>query len=246
MSKMKKIIIAAILLLSVSALYAQEGVTSFGFVAGFVEPVQYYRANKVPDKLTRDATDGFKIGFRFETGIIKGFGVAMELNYGFGADVNSYVAVVGQSTLFKEKRDHYYHYLELPVDWQYKFMIAKQTYLSVYTGPTLQCGLVNYYDVKQKLGDDIINKERIDVYKIDEDEKYDPYLNLDYNRVNVTWGVGVGFQYKRYFIRGGYDFGIMPCYHDTYYNESATDGWNRRGRLDQWQIKLGIYLWEIR
>ncbi|MBR3647280.1 MAG: hypothetical protein IKN59_02700 [Paludibacteraceae bacterium] len=237
---MKKFIIAATMLFLSTVTFAQEGVTSLGLVAGFVEPVQYYRASRAADKLTREATDGFKIGFRYETGLIKGFGVAMELNYGFAADVNSYAAVVGSSTLYKEKQDHYLHYLEIPVDWQYKFMIAKKTYLTVYTGPTLQVGLSNHYEVRQKLGDQIINEYRINVYEVDEDKDG----IKDYNRLNVTWGVGLGFQYDRYFIRGGYDFGIMSIYKDPYFNVTADDGWNRKGRLDQWQIKLGIYLWD--
>jgi hypothetical protein len=57
--------------------------------------------------------------------------------------------------------------------------------------------------------------------------------------LNVTWGVGAGFQYKRYFLRGGYDFGLMnPYKHSDFANEKHT-----RGRLDQWNIRLGVYLW---
>jgi hypothetical protein len=141
----------------------------------------------------------------------------------------------------KTKEDHNFHQLEIPVDWQYRFMIAKQTYVALYTGPTLQVGLANTFRYRTKVGDELIEDRKEDVYKIDEDHDGKP----DYNRVNVTWGVGACFQYKRYFIRGGYDFGIMSIYKDDYFNTGSDSGWNRKGRLDQWQIKLGIYFWQF-
>ena len=62
-------------------------------------------------------------------------------------------------------------------------------------------------------------------------------------RINVTWGIGAGFQYERYFIRGGYDFGMI----NPYKAQSFT-GYDvyTRGRFDQWQIKLGMYIWQTK
>ena len=68
----------------------------------------------------------------------------------------------------------------------------------------------------------------------------------DYHRFNVTWGVGAGFQYKQYYLRGGYDFGICNPYNDRYFNHSiSTYEFNRKGRQDQWSLKLGVYLWNF-
>ena len=77
-------------------------------------------------------------------------------------------------------------------------------------------------------------------------DQQDKYLR----RLNVTWGVGAGFQYKRYFLRGGYDFGIINPYKAITFNAldgalfAGDDRWTR-GRLDQWQIKMGLYLWQM-
>jgi hypothetical protein len=59
----------------------------------------------------------------------------------------------------------------------------------------------------------------------------------------VTWGVGAGLQYNRYFVRGGYDFGLINPYKADKF--IITDEYQpyTRGRFDQWQIKLGMYLW---
>ena len=238
---MKKIVLSAILLIFMGTLYAQEGTMNMGFNFSFAEPIEYYRPNNSTEKLSKNVTNGFKAGFIYETNIIKGFGVSMSLNYAFSANIGSYQITPGIAAL-KTKTDHTYHFLEVPVDWQYKFLIAKQTYLGIYTGPTLQVGLSNKYRHLTKLNDKVIEDTNVDVYKIDSDNDNIP----DYNRVNVTWGVGAVFQYKRYFIRGGYDFGVMSIYKDPFHNTSSDSGWNRKGRLDQWQIKLGFYLWELK
>lgn len=237
---MKKLFLTSIALIFVTALFAQEGTTNLGFNVGFAEPVMYYRASSSATKLTRQATDGIKLGVIYETNIIKGFGVSSSLNYTHSTHIGPWTVTPGFAAR-KTKEDHNFHQLEIPVDWQYKFVIAKYTYLGLYTGPTLQVGLANTFRYRTKVGDEIIEDRKEDVYKIDEDHDGKP----DYNRVNVTWGVGAVFQYKRYFIRGGYDFGIMPIYKDNFFNTGSETGWNRKGRLDQWQIKLGIYFWQF-
>ena len=125
--------------------------------------------------------------------------------------------------------------MEIPIDWQYKFEIAKRTWIILYTGPTLQCGL----DLTSKLyktnnGKEITLEKDNSFYSEDMKDK-------ELKRINVTWGLGAGFQYDRYFLRGGYDFGLINPYkersfvgHDAY----------TRGRFDQWQIKVGVYLWQ--
>jgi hypothetical protein len=61
-------------------------------------------------------------------------------------------------------------------------------------------------------------------------------------RLNVTWGVGAGLQYERYFIRGGYDFGLINPYQ---LRQFPGEDVYTRGRIDQWQVKVGIYLWQF-
>ena len=87
---MKKLFLSAILLIFVNALYAQEGTTNIGFNVGFAEPTEYYRPNNSTDKLSKNVTNGVKIGAIYETNLIKGFGVSMSLNYAFSANVGAY------------------------------------------------------------------------------------------------------------------------------------------------------------
>ena len=207
----------------------------FGVQLGFAQPIA--RLNTAEFKTTLNATayNGLKVGLVYDATIIKGFGVSMGLNYTFGNHTSAWKQI-GKNPHPQERTTGQYHQLEIPIDWQYKFEIAKRTWIILYTGPTLQCGLSltsNKFETDNygKIKDDVISS---DFYLIED-------KNKALKRINVTWGLGAGFQYDRYFVRGGYDFGLINPYkersfvgHDAY----------TRGRFDQWQIKVGIYLWQ--
>ena len=206
----------------------------FGVQLGFAQPIARLNTPTTKTSLLSTSYNGFKVGLVYDATIIKGFGVSMALNYTFGNHTSAWKQV-GKLPYPQERSTGQYHQLEIPIDWQYKFEIAKRTWIILYTGPTLQCGL----DLTSKLyktnnGKEIILEKDNSFYSEDMKDK-------ELKRINVTWGLGAGFQYDRYFLRGGYDFGLINPYkersfvgHDAY----------TRGRFDQWQIKVGIYLWQ--
>ena len=206
----------------------------FGVQLGFAQPIARLNTPTTKTSLFSTSYNGFKVGLVYDATIIKGFGVSMGLNYTFGNHTSAWKQV-GTYPYPQERTTGQYHQLEIPIDWQYKFEIAKRTWIILYTGPTLQCGL----DLTSKLyktnnGKEIILEKDNSFYSEDMKDK-------ELKRINVTWGLGAGFQYDRYFLRGGYDFGLINPYkersfvgHDAY----------TRGRFDQWQIKVGIYLWQ--
>ena len=209
----------------------------FGVQLGFAQPIARLNTPTTKTSLFSTSYNGFKVGLVYDATIIKGFGVSMGLNYTFGNHTSAWKQV-GTYPYPQERTTGQYHQLEIPIDWQYKFEIAKRTWIILYTGPTLQCGLSltsNKFETDNygKIKDDVISS---DFYLIED-------KNMALKRINVTWGLGAGFQYDRYFLRGGYDFGLINPYkersfvgHDAY----------TRGRFDQWQIKVGMYLWQSR
>lgn len=211
-----------------------------GVNLGYARPITRLNQPIVGQEKTLTPTpyNGFKVGLVYDATIVKGFGFSMGLNYTFAANSTDWKSEFA-SVYPQVSSRGYYHQIELPVDWQYKFEIAKRTWLLLYTGPTLQCGLSlktkNYIDdgkqeqVNQKNPiDDLYSEQEVSDYAL--------------KRLNVTWGIGAGFQYERYFLRGGYDFGLI----NPYLSQSFTGkDIYTRGRFDQWQIKLGIYLWEF-
>lgn len=250
---MKKYIIAAMLLIMGMGAFAQnykdgEGTQHLGFNIGFSEPVLREKFNKEQEKFSSTKLPGIKAGLVYETSIIKGFGMQIGLNYTFGTKLGKLQSVTG-STTAKKKEDWFTHQIEIPIDWQYKFEVAKETWLVLYTGPTVDMGLgfskrttnrqIN--PATQKLEDKV---STLNLYKqmyseVDYDQDG---IDDRYRRLNITWGVGAGFQYQRYFLRGGYDFGIYNPYNDSFNNRTDV---RRNGRFDEWSIKLGIYLWNF-
>ena len=172
----------------------------FGLQVGWSQPV-WHLNNTIP-------MYGLKAGLAYDCSYIGGFGSLLGINYTFAG-----------------KQEMKYHQLEVFVDWQYKFEVAKETYIILYSGPTIQCGLAMNMQ-------DPVTGENYDAYTTD---RNDDALR----RINVTWGIGAGLQYKRYFLRGGYDFGII----NPYKNKEDIAGNRLRGRIDQWSIKIGAYFW---
>jgi len=254
----KKGFILTILMLGSLAAMAEH---SLGLQIGFAEPI--YRLNSPLQSLSRtrlDATpmDGLKVGVVYDASLIKGFGFSMGLNYTFAYHKTKWkdyeYASDGTSAIlpfYEYKTEYYYHQGEIFVDWQYKFEIAKKTYIILYTGPTIQC----LFDLKatddHRYTGPAAASGQITDFKPSEESYLRTGKDGHVQRLNVTWGIGAGFQYKRYFLRGGYDFGLINPYGKQafsdfgYTDETRYDG-NRltRGRLDQWQIKLGVYLWQ--
>ena len=231
---MKRILIICVIAMTMTSLYAQE---YLGVQIGYANPITRLNVGENKNTLFPTSYHGMKIGFVYDATLWKGLGVSMGLNYTFGANVTDWTQKVStQQGLYPQVRSRgQYHQLEIPVDWQYKFEIAQNTWIILYTGPTLQCGLAlndKWYIRLNKDSESILKEENL----YSEQEMADYALK----RLNVTWGIGAGFQYEKYFLRGGYDFGIINPYKAQSFNHGAYT----RGRFDQWQIKLGMYLWE--
>lgn len=235
---MKKSIVTLMLMcLSLGAWAVEKPKQGFGFQIDWAQPI--LRINRPGPSALNDSLkmaikmNGFKVGVVYDASYIAGFGSSIGINYTFGVYTSKW-ASQGIYSEYPRIRQHItYHQLELFVDWQYKFEIAKETYLILYTGPTLQCGIDFDMRVDRQMDyDQQVEHFYYDGYKSDKQDE-------SFKRLNVTWGVGAGFQYRRYFLRGGYDFGLMnPYKHADFSNEKHT-----RGRLDQWNIRLGVYLW---
>ena len=238
---MKKLLITCVILMTTMTLHAQDYI---GVQFGYARSITRLNTPSAENEKTLNpvAYNGFKVGFVYDATIIKGFGATIGLNYTFGANATDWMKKVAtQPSGYPQIRSRgQYHQLEIPVDWQYKFEIAKRTWLMLYTGPTLQCGLVfkdKWYARSDAKSNAFTHEENL--YLEEDMEDY------ALKRLNVTWGIGAGLQYERYFLRGGYDFGLVNPYKAYQFMEVVNDGNPRtRGRLDQWQVKLGIYLWE--
>ena len=232
---MQKIILCAILACA-TIQFANAQKQYIGVQVGFTQPTTRLNmpVSGKEKTLTPTALNGFKVGVVYDATLVAGFGYTIGLNYTFGAKKTDWKSV-GSNTYPRSYKSTIYHQLEIPVDWQYKFEIAKKTWFMLYTGPTLQCGLA----FKESTYNQITSSGDI---TIDAKDRYNMKSVFALNRLNVTWGVGAGLQYERYFIRGGYDFGLINPYKSDVFNISDEYSPYTRGRFDQWQLKIGMYL----
>lgn len=235
---MKRIVMLCIIVASAAMAYSQSYV---GVNVGYAQSITRLNLPVMGKESVLNPTiyNGMKVGVVYDVTLIKGLGVSMGLNYTMGGNATEWKSKSSSIKYPQERSRGWYHQLEIPVDWQYKFQIAKDTWLMLYTGPTLQCGLSlqkkNYVNDGKTVEmnaknptDNLYDAEDTGVFAL--------------KRLNVTWGVGAGFQYERYFLRGGYDFGIINPYKvDSFTGQDIYT----RGRFDQWQIKLGMYLWQF-
>lgn len=242
---MKKTLLMVLLFcLSLQARAVELPNQGFGLQIGWAQPI--LRLNEPNYSLEQKDSlgnvvklNGIKIGLVYDASYIAGFGSTMGINYTFAAAHTPWKSdnIYGMPYP-RHNEKYFYNEVEVFVDWQYKFEVAKETYLMLYTGPSIQCGIsfTERTNTQEQIFDEIVTTtQTYKLYGGNEDENPDKTLK----RLNVTWGVGAGFQYKRYFLRGGYDFGLLVPYKNAdFSNERHT-----RGRLDQWSIKVGMYLW---
>ena len=243
---MKKIFVIVCMCMAVAtAAMAQSLPQGLGIQIGFAEPIM--RLNSSDPNMPKDSLvnktimNGMKVGLVYDGAIIKGFGATVGINYTFAAGSTNWTTPNAMQQLTKVRTKTTYNQVELFVDWQYKFEIAKETYIILYTGPSIQCAveMSKRVFVKNEGTGEVSNNGKVSCF-----DYTDAEMAHDYQRMNVTWGVGAGFQYERYFLRGGYDFGLMNPYKVGNFNEMGYSLDRRtRGRLDQWNIRLGIYLW---
>jgi len=243
---MKKIFLLA--LISAFALTTRAQESAVGLEVGFAQTD--FRLNSwfpSDDGTTLNLTtlNGFKLGFLWDVTYIKGFGSTLGLRYTYGTTLTGWTKVndeqIGEYPRYKERLN--YNQLELYVDWQYKFEIAADTYIMLTSGPAIQCGLAMSGTTYYQSTTSEWEEPTIQRFDYNGENFYNAY-----HRVNVTWGIGAGFQYDRFFIRGGYDFGLMNPYKIKDFTEipelkDAYGGDSRytRGRLDQWHIRIGFY-----
>jgi len=232
---------------------------------------QLYRLNspavsgKDKTALTKYPLNGGRLGFVYELNHDSGFGLYTAFSYLFGWQSTAWkeapLSEKGQPAKYNNLFYRFQietHTLELNLQPEYKFEIAGGTYLVFYTGPSFQ-GILeykarDYYRLRD--GTDVNPPVHVFGYNT---EDMAPY----YKRWNITWGLGAAFQYDRYYIRGGYDFGLVNPYNIQTFGEiqytgdngqkynwfEKTDGSHEpddrltRGRLDNWNITFGVFFW---
>jgi len=226
-------------------------------------------SEKDKNDLSKQPLNGGRLGLVYELASEKGLGFFTAFNYAYTWHTSDWEKIPynekGKYTEFDLTKIEYryrqqMHQLDFNLQAQYKFEIADETYLAFYTGPSVQYIIEydaqDYFRYNDTKLDDRYYFERPIEYDTEDMASY-------YKRYNVTWGLGAAFQFDRYYIRGGYEFGLINPYKVTTFGAiqyekngqlynvfEKTDGSHEpddrltRGRLDSWNITLGVFLWQ--
>ncbi len=204
------------LLFTSSAIQAQ----GWGVQLGFIQNTTREKRGS-DSKFTPNPTlNGFKTGIFHEHDFYKGLGISYGLNYSFLADQTPFVKAT--NGLYSTAEKSIAQYIDLPIGLQYKLSIAQELYLVFNVGPTLSYGITNDTESVQKI---------LDRENVTNKNKYDNY----YQRFDILLGGSIGIQYKKYQIRGGYDWGLLNLF-QTEYDSSTSQ--NLFAHRNEWNIRL--------
>lgn len=99
----------------------------------------------------------------------------------------------------------YEHQLTIPVQVYYNIKLWRQLNMFFYTGPLLNIGVA----MKDDLRSDLSEPTRQWLTDVGQPyEPYDRYKEKELHRFCIQWGLGGGFEWDRYRLQAGYDFGL--------------------------------------
>lgn len=146
------------------------------------------------------ATVDFNLPYRFSIQT----GALATLTYGVN---KQHWASLTQESAQVEVLNHHIVQLQLtiPARAYYNIKLWKKLNMFFYAGPQLQLGLTNY-DIIDNQTSALCTQYIESLNQLATD--HDRYVNKELYRVNVQFGLGGGFEWDRYRLQAGYDFGL--------------------------------------
>ena len=139
---MKKVLITlCIAWVAISAQAVEIPKQGFGVQIGWAQPI--LRLNDPSGFYPKDSLvnttklNGFKVGVVYDASYIAGFGSSIGINYTFAAGGTDWKKAGSIAEYPRSRTSVMYHEMEVFVDWQYKFELEKETYIMLYTGPSI-------------------------------------------------------------------------------------------------------------
>lgn len=95
--------------------------------------------------------------------------------------------------------------LTIPVRAYYNIKVWRKLNMFFFAGPQLQIGLTNYDIIKNHMSTSTTQWVEAQGIKIN---NHDKYVDKELYRTNIQFGLGGGFEWERYRLQAGYDFGL--------------------------------------
>lgn len=112
--------------------------------------------------------------------------------------------------------------LTVPARAYYNIKLWKELRMFFFAGPQLQIGLTNYDIVKKQLSDPTTQWIESQGIKT---TNHDRYIDKQLYRTNIQFGLGGGFEWDRYRLQAGYDFGLNNILHTAVLPKQKMHEW---------------------
>lgn len=115
------------------------------------------------------------------------------------------------------------HFLDIPLRINYTYPISKSLKIFGFAGPNINIGLAQNMEITSTQTYNPANPSQATYYV--KPGKFNSYADSDYllNRINIQLGAGAGVQWKKFQIKGGYDFGLNNL------NKAGSDNIYQKG-----------------
>lgn len=173
------------------------------------------------------ATVDFNLPHRFSIQT----GALATLTYGLN---NQHWHSMTEESAQVERLDHHLVQLQLtiPVRAYYNIKLWKKLNMFFYAGPQLQIGLTNYDVIDNKASSGVIDwltQQNLPT------ESYERYVAKELYRTNIQFGLGGGFEWDRYRLQAGYDFGLNNLQRTPIVPSHKLNEWG-------WMVSFGYKL----
>ena len=170
---------------------------------GFAQHYQHTHRTSFPEMYL----NGGQVGASFTFLLPMHFGLQTGLHYSilYGKADQHWRSMTAQRVQMEViKHKVVEHDLMIPIRVYYTVPLWKKLNLFFFTGPQLHVGLAQNDNMKLDLSEG--TKEWLESIGVPT-SKYDRYAD-ELIRANIQWDLGMGIEWDRYRLQGGYDFGL--------------------------------------
>lgn len=156
--------------------------------------------------------NGFGINYVHGFGVAKNMFVETGLNVDFGwASKKLFEESYDDGETYKEFFKGKNINMQIPVNFVYRVGVGENMWVSPYVGLNFKLNLsTQYRNTWEPLEDDEKDPEWINVYSDSEENM--GHKDLTWNRFQMGWHIGCGFQYSKYYIGVQWGTDFIPAY----------------------------------
>lgn len=166
--------------------------------------------------------------------------VGGNFNFGFGSEKGEKVEYAGEWFQSKQKMTNIN--LRVPVNFVYRFNVSDDFKIAPYVGINFKLNLVTKY---KDTFDSSLSKDVLEAAGIEEGDWVNVYSDSkenmgdgDYtwNRFQMGWQIGVGFEYQKYYLGVQYGTDFIPAYSHKF----EWDGGSSKPKINSQALKISL------